>query len=533
MYRIVSDILQLEIFKDARVVAGEKGLTRIVNNATLMEVPDIIPYVEANTLLITTMYPIAGEKDKIETLIPQLYEKNASGICIKPLRYINEVPEVMLTQAEEFSFPVIELPAGINLSACVNAILSVSLDDFIQRLQFRNQVHQSLIELLLAGASIEALTKKLAETVGKDVMLLDKDYMNICFAVYDKEMMAWTVIRGAHGQRLDLKGLEENKDSILCPIQAGASLFGFIYIRDDNKDENLRIAAEQAAMLFAAVFFKDDVASLHRKTFRDGFLRELLQGKIKNETELEKKKEAFDVSFVFPIYILVIKLLSDNETQKKRFYNRLIDERLAEKQIQYTLGDKNHQDMVYFDDALVVLVHGKKERELVALGENLKKSLEEIGIFNNKIGIGISQDIKKWENIRRGYKQAEAMVNIGQTIYEGSYVSTYHQNQVYELIEKIGDSELLKEYVRDRLGAVLEYDQKNGMNLMETLKGLIESNFNYKKTAEHSYLHYNTIRYRANKIQQLGISFEQGQNLAETIFAYNIYLWLLATDQSL
>ncbi len=80
MYRTVKELLQLDVFQNAKVVAGTKGLDRIVNNASLMEVPDIIPYVEANTVLITTMYPIAGESEKIGVLIPQLKEKQAAAL---------------------------------------------------------------------------------------------------------------------------------------------------------------------------------------------------------------------------------------------------------------------------------------------------------------------------------------------------------------------------------------------------------------------------------------------------------------------
>ncbi|HCX61005.1 MAG TPA: hypothetical protein DHU59_01065, partial [Clostridiales bacterium] len=42
----VKQVLELEVFKNAKVVAGKDGLTNIVRNATLMEVPDIFPYID-------------------------------------------------------------------------------------------------------------------------------------------------------------------------------------------------------------------------------------------------------------------------------------------------------------------------------------------------------------------------------------------------------------------------------------------------------------------------------------------------------
>ena len=99
MKQTLRDILNLEGFKKCKVIAGENGLGRLVQTASLMEVPDILPYVEENTLLITTLYPIASEKGKMATLIPALNNKMVAGICIKPMRYIDEIPQTMLDQA--------------------------------------------------------------------------------------------------------------------------------------------------------------------------------------------------------------------------------------------------------------------------------------------------------------------------------------------------------------------------------------------------------------------------------------------------
>ena len=70
MFHTVEDVLRLEGFEGVRLVAGRRGLGRTVTSASLMEVPDILPYVEENTLLITTLYPIAGSREQMEHLIP-------------------------------------------------------------------------------------------------------------------------------------------------------------------------------------------------------------------------------------------------------------------------------------------------------------------------------------------------------------------------------------------------------------------------------------------------------------------------------
>lgn len=52
----VQDILQLDCMRQTKVVAGHQGLTRIVSNVNVMEVPDIGNWVSSGDLLLTTAY---------------------------------------------------------------------------------------------------------------------------------------------------------------------------------------------------------------------------------------------------------------------------------------------------------------------------------------------------------------------------------------------------------------------------------------------------------------------------------------------
>ena len=54
----VAKMLTLPAFSGAEVVAGARGLERIVRSANVMEVPDIVPWVRAEGLLLTTGYPL-------------------------------------------------------------------------------------------------------------------------------------------------------------------------------------------------------------------------------------------------------------------------------------------------------------------------------------------------------------------------------------------------------------------------------------------------------------------------------------------
>ena len=54
----VREVLSAPILAGATVLAGASGLDRVVARVNVMEVPDILPWVKPDELLLTTGYPL-------------------------------------------------------------------------------------------------------------------------------------------------------------------------------------------------------------------------------------------------------------------------------------------------------------------------------------------------------------------------------------------------------------------------------------------------------------------------------------------
>lgn len=65
------------------------------------------------------------------------------------------------------------------------------------------------------------------------------------------------------------------------------------------------------------------------------------------------------------------------------------------------------------------------------------------------------------------------------------------------------DIETVKQFCWHTLQPLLNYDKKYENVLLRTLTELVNSNFNLKETAQHLFIHINTLYYRINKIEQL------------------------------
>ncbi len=95
-----------EPLREARVVAGEGGLDKVIRSVNVMEVPDIADWVHPGEFLVSTLYPLRDDKAAVETLIPLLAEKGLAGLAITPDSYIDELPKCMVEDANRLSFPV-------------------------------------------------------------------------------------------------------------------------------------------------------------------------------------------------------------------------------------------------------------------------------------------------------------------------------------------------------------------------------------------------------------------------------------------
>lgn len=120
----VRDVLRVSSLSDARVVAGWDGLDRIVQRMNVMEVPDVLPWVKAGELLLTTGYPLREDPESLTELVKDLDQRGLAGLAIKLGRYIEELPESTLLAAAERDFPVILVGNQFGFDDIMNEVLT-------------------------------------------------------------------------------------------------------------------------------------------------------------------------------------------------------------------------------------------------------------------------------------------------------------------------------------------------------------------------------------------------------------------------
>ena len=73
----VEEVLGLDVMVGAKLLAGGDGLGRLITRVNVMEVPDLLPWVRPNELLLTTGYPLQQHGD----LVAWVRELDAHGLA--------------------------------------------------------------------------------------------------------------------------------------------------------------------------------------------------------------------------------------------------------------------------------------------------------------------------------------------------------------------------------------------------------------------------------------------------------------------
>lgn len=118
----VKQIIERELLEGAKLVAGVKGINHPIAWVNVMEILDTPDSVQQDELLVTTGYQLDKEENH-EDLIKRLAERNVSGLAIQPGYYIEKIPKYILDAANQFGFPILELPANLTFSAIMHTLM--------------------------------------------------------------------------------------------------------------------------------------------------------------------------------------------------------------------------------------------------------------------------------------------------------------------------------------------------------------------------------------------------------------------------
>jgi len=522
MHITVRELLLLPAMRGAELLAGKAGLERIITSVNFMEVPNIVPYVKRQELLLTTTYPIREDKQAQASLIQDLYRTGVAALAIKPVFYGNTVPEIMVTIAEELNFPLIRLPETASFNEILNPVLEEILDRQAGILRRNEKTHHTLTHIVLGGGSLEEIAQALAEIERSPVSIhsanwrllayskpLAEDEKVAAFAALDTRRLAAATLRRTEPYCMipgNVAWTTIETDSGPCvlpfyvhPVTVARETFAHLVVWLDPASHSPHdiAALEQASAVVALEVSKLRAVATVEQRFRSYFIEDLIRGRVNSRVDALSRGEAYgwDLSATFTPIMLEI----DNFS---RFYRASAT---SPAQILRRLWNAvSVATTVYAPDCVAV---DRGTRILLLLPrapQGFAKMINEELADAEKLSasFGVGRTMNNILDLRTAVEQATAALEIGQLINGPGSVTRFDDLGLYRvLFGNIGPE--VQQFADDILSPLYASDKSSNTELLRTLEAILRCHGRLKDAAKELFLHYNTLRYRATRIEEL------------------------------
>ncbi len=161
--------------------------------------------------------------------------------------------------------------------------------------------------------------------------------------------------------------------------------------------------------------------------------------------------------------------------------------------------------------------------------EKLKASLLSLSNRYPDIHVGIGTQEKRISDIHRSRKNALVAFHLSEK-QQAQFLLCYDELGIYQILSDVKEPETLyPAFVQNTLGVLHEYDAKNKTDYMDILKLYFENNCSITQTANATYYHQNTLKYKIKAIKEiLGYDITTNDNRVKIMIS--LYLLRLGID---
>jgi sugar diacid utilization regulator len=117
--------------------------------------------------------------------------------------------------------------------------------------------------------------------------------------------------------------------------------------------------------------------------------------------------------------------------------------------------------------------------------------------------IGIGSRCEAPSDFPKSFAEAQRALNVRLHSAAPAGASAYDELGFYRLIDAAHTCGAVEDFIREWLGALLEYDLTKRSHLVFTLSEHLESGGNYDESAKALHIHRSTLRYRLARISEL------------------------------
>ena len=532
----VEELLQLPTIKGLKLISGNLGVHREISTVTVVDTPDGFQWLKGNEVVITTTYALEKTPNSFLDFISKLLSRNISALIVKSDRYIKVIPENAKKLCDENALPLIYCPAIHAFADIINPTLSGIISKQAEQLKESSKIHESFLELAINDRSIHQILQTLSTLIQEPTAYVDTVFHKVYFSENVSE------------DSLYLKGLSyeiilnEYREKYQCiDVVNKEQKFGYIMLLSDRSDQtypdtdsNIYKTAIEYASIVIILRMQIRISNrMIEEKYYSSFVGDLMLNNVKTREEINTRAHLYGWNLDGGGFVAIIDI-----NNIKKYYLRNLDTGTNEKLQKYTdqIFDTSIKyikqafpSTIYYSqsDFIAFLITGKlpvsARKTLADTFSQIQHSLLNAVPFTISMGVGMYVD--DIINIHNSYQQAKQVIQTVYQIQQFNRLFFYDQIGIYRLLFSISSNNEAIEFCDKYVKPLQQYDDQHHANLIETLQSIINCGWNLKLASEKLFLHYNSVKYRFQKIcDLLEIDLRDNSRHTEIELALKIYL---------
>lgn len=324
--------------------------------------------------------------------------------------------------------------------------------------------------------------------------------------------------------------ITEDKNNFSYEIELKNSLIGkFILAIHKDSITDLEKSILSRAGMIISIMYKDRFSSERvAKDLKKEFLIDICTGNLKSRDEFKVRRKLTNceitenlVSVIFDLDEYKKKTIELNESGKKI-------EIIKDKMFKYLKTSFLNAGFIFYtfqnSDSIIFLFENNKtfiDNKDTMIKQVTAETLEN---YNFSYTVGIGRSVEDIFDVPISHNEAREAVKIGRSMLGLGLVHEYKDLELFSILNHAVNTDSLSGELMRPIRNIISYDTKNDTDYYNFLKVLINSNWSLTKTAEISYIHYNTAKYRLKKTEEIiGLSMDNANNRFKLELAFRLY----------
>jgi len=546
----VQEIVNLPIFNTAKVLTGIELLDqREVDWMSAIERP-VENFVRKNEFILTTGVGCEEDPQALYEFVLDVYESGAAALGIAVGRYIFDIPEEIITFAEQNDFILMELPWELRFADLQRETMKLINESKERSKQGGRDIQRQLIDFVIQGRTLIQIfrffeqkmqckltffdSKGRLQGTGDDPEKLVRAWQNYV----NKEKVQYAKPSFLHVEKIVTSKHCLLKKNITSTSRSSTEGYFVVEVPSESAISNeLLHGLESLSAATALWISREDAIVKTEMRLRNEFIWGLAANELKSEDlNVQSRAKLFGYNITVPYLCAVGSSDNFDELTEKEY--RDID--AGFKSIIYYIEEEvrqaaetvnRHVAFTFHNDRLIIFLEaGKAEQKTVHHFLDLvDKRLHELipGVVFTW-GIGMHSD--GLNKFHQSYKKASSALDLALSQKEPGGRVHFEDTQLNRLLLHLANNEEVREITKATIAPLIEYEKNREMDLINTFIAYDNQNGNVSQAARVLNLHRQSLLYRLRKIESLtNLSLDH----PDDVFLLNISIkvWLTGAFQ--